>query len=188
MDMELTQRLIENTRLVPNRTILLEHFPKHAVVAEVGVDEGRYSEKILAITTPRVLHLIDPWDSKRYGEGKMKIIGDKFKNQIDSGQVVIHRGRCVDILKGFEDDYFDWVYLDASHRYRETLEELELCRLKVRSGGLIAGHDYAAGNVDRAIRYGVVEAVNEICNKYDYRLAFLTNEARRYLSFALRKA
>ncbi|MBI1986511.1 MAG: class I SAM-dependent methyltransferase, partial [Rhodospirillales bacterium] len=41
---------------------------------------------------------------------------------------------------------------------------------------------------DQAIRYGVVEAVNEICNKYDYRLAFLTNEARRYLSFALQKA
>ncbi len=186
--MELSQRHIEDTKLVPNRTVLLEHFPKNAVVAEVGVDEGRYSEKILAITKPRTLHLIDPWDSKRYGQGKMKAIGRKFKNQIDAGQVVVHRGRCADVLKEFEDDYFDWVYLDASHRYRETLDELELCHLKVKSGGLIAGHDYSAGNVDRAIHYGVVEAVNEICNKYDYRLAFLTNEARRFLSFALCKS
>lgn len=185
--MELTHRHIEDTKLVANRTVLLEYFPKHAVVAEVGVDEGRYSEKILAIAAPRVLHLIDPWDSERYGESKMEIVGDKFKKQVDSGQVVIHRGRCVDVLKGFADDYFDWVYLDASHRYRDTLEELEMCRLKVKDGGLIAGHDYAAGNVDRAIRYGVVEAVNEICSKYDYRLAYLTNESRRYLSFALRK-
>jgi hypothetical protein len=185
--MELTQRHIENTKLVPNRTILLKHFPKNAVVAEVGVDEGRYSEKILAIAAPRVLHLIDPWESNRYGEGKMKIVGDRFKAHIDSGQVVIHRGHCVDVLRGFADDYFDWVYLDASHRYRETLEELELCRLKVKDGGLIAGHDYTAGNVARAVRYGVVEAVNEICNKYDYRLAYLTNEARRFLSFALQK-
>jgi hypothetical protein len=186
--MELSQRHIENTKLVPNRTVLLEHFPKNAVVAEVGVDEGRYSEKILAIAKPRVLHLIDPWDSKRYGEGKMKVVGDRFKSRIESGQVVVHRGRCADVLKEFNDDYFDWVYLDASHRYRETLEELELCRLKVKRGGLIAGHDYAAGNVDRAIRYGVVEAVNEICDKYDFRLAFLTNEASRHLSFALCKS
>lgn len=185
--MELTQRHIENTKLVPNRARLLEHFPKHAMAAEVGVDEGRFSEKILAIAAPRVLHLIDPWDSKRYGDGKMKAVGDKFKCEISAGQVVIHRGRGVDVLREFDDDTFDWIYLDASHRYRDTLEELELCRLKVKDGGLIAGHDYAAGNVDRGIRYGVVEAVNEICNKYDYRLAYLTNEPGRYLSFALRK-
>jgi len=185
--MELTRRHIEDTKLVPNRKVLLEHFPKNAVVAEVGVDEGRYSEKILAITAPRILHLIDPWESERYGERKMKIVGDKFKNQIDSGQVVVHRGRCVDVLRGFADGCLDWVYLDASHRYQETLEELELCRLKVKGEGLIAGHDYTAGNVERAIRYGVVEAVNEICNNYGYRLAYLTNESRRYLSFALRK-
>lgn len=185
--MELAQRHIENTKLVPNRTVLLEYFPKNAEVAEVGVDEGRYSEKILNITAPRVLHLIDPWDSDRYGDGKMKAVEDKFKKQISSGQVTIHRGRGVEVLKEFPDDTFDWVYLDTTHRYRETLEELELCGMKVKKGGLIAGHDYAAGNVDRALRYGVVDAVNEICAKYDYRLAYLTNEARRYLSFALRK-
>ncbi len=185
--MELAQRHIADTKLVPNRTLLLEHFPKHAVGAEVGVDEARYSEKILAITQPRLLHLIDPWDSTRYGDDKMKMVGDKFKNRIESGQVIIHRGRGVDVLKEFDNATFDWVYLDASHRYQDTLEELELCRLKVKAGGLIAGYDYAAGNVERAIRYGVVEAVNEICNKYDYRLAYLTNESRRHLSFALRK-
>lgn len=185
--MELAPQHIENTKLIPNRTALLEHFPKHAVVAEVGVDEGHYSEKILKITAPRVLHLIDPWDSERYGDDKMRTVADKFKKQIDSGQVVIHRGHGVEVLTEFPDDTFDWVYLDASHRYRETLEELELCRLKVKGGGLIAGHDYTAGNVERAVQYGVVEAVNEFCGKYDYRLAYLTNEVRRYLSFALRK-
>ncbi len=34
-------------------------------------------------------------------------------------------------------------------------------------------------------RHGVVEAVNEFCNKHDWRLAYLTNEARRYLSIAI---
>jgi hypothetical protein len=185
--MELTERHIADTKLVANRFVLLEHFPKDAVVAEVGVDEGKFSEKILAVTEPRVLHLIDPWASKRYGDGKMKVVGDRFKAEIAAGRVVVHRGRGIEVLKEFGDGTFDWVYLDASHRYRDTLEELELCRLKVKPGGLIAGHDYTAGNVKRAIRYGVVEAVNEVCNKYDYRLAYLTNEPGRYLSFALRK-
>ena len=52
-------------------------------------------------------------------------------------------------------------------------------------GTLIAGHDYASGNIESGLPYGVVEAVNEFCNTHDWRLAYLTNEARRYLSFAI---
>lgn len=185
--MELSARHIADITLVANRFVLLERFPKDAVVAEIGVDEGKYSEKILAVAAPRVLHLIDPWESKRYGDGKMKSVTDRFATEIAAGRVAVHRGRGADVLKEFDDGTFDWVYLDASHRYEDTLKELEMCRHKVKPGGLIAGHDYAAGNVDRAIRYGVVEAVNEFCNEHDYRLAYLTNEPGRYLSFALQK-
>ena len=77
--------------------------------------------------------------------------------------------------------------LKGSHTYDDTLAELALCRLKVKDDGIIAGHDYAAGNVERGLRYGVVEAVNETCIEHDMELAYLTNESRRYLSFAIRK-
>lgn len=184
--MELPEKYIKNTKLVPNRTALLEHFPKNAVVAEIGVAEGSYAEKILSITRPRILHLIDAWESERFGEDAMQTVLERFKDPIESGQVVVHRGRSQDVLKTFEDNTFDWVYLDTSHKYGDTLEELELCRRKVKEDGLIAGHDYTAGNVSSALRYGVVEAVNETCVKHDLEMAFLSNEAGRYLSFAIR--
>ncbi len=186
--MELNEKHIENTKLIANRARLLEHFPKNAVVAEIGVAEGKYSEKILSVTEPKELHLIDIWDSGRFGEKAMQAVREKFKEPIDAGRIAVHRGLSLEVLQGFEDGYFDWVYLDTSHRYQETLDELECCRLKVRDGGLIAGHDYASGNIESGLRYGVVEAVNEFCNKHDWRLAYLTNEARRYLSFAITKA
>ncbi len=185
--MELPQRHIENTRLVPDRAHLLEHFPKNAVVAEIGVAEGGFAEKILAITEPKVLHLIDMWQTERFGADALNAFRAKFADKIESGQVVVHRGASVHILSSFDDNTFDWVYLDTSHTYDDTFAELELCRLKVKDDGIIAGHDYAAGNVERGLRYGVVEAVNETCIKHDMELAYLTNESRRYLSFAIRK-
>ena len=36
----------------------------------------------------------------------------------------------------------DWVYLDSSHAYQHTVEELALLRRKVRPGGVIAGDDW----------------------------------------------
>ena len=185
--MELLQRHIENTRLVPNRAHLLEHFPKNSVVAEIGVGEGGFAEKILALTEPKVLHLIDMWQSERFGADALNAVRTKFADKIESGQVVVHRGDAIDILSSLDDNTFDWVYLDTSHTYDDTLAELELCLLKVKDDGIIAGHDYAAGNVERGLRYGVVEAVNETCIKHDMELAYLTNESRRLLSFAIRK-
>jgi hypothetical protein len=43
-----------------DREWLLRSFPKHAICAEVGVYEGRFSELILRITRPNKLNLIDP--------------------------------------------------------------------------------------------------------------------------------
>ncbi len=43
------------------RERLQARMPKGGVVAEIGVWQGRFSERILAITKPAALHLIDPW-------------------------------------------------------------------------------------------------------------------------------
>ena len=85
--MELNEKHIENTKLIANRARLLEHFPKNAVVAEIGVAEGKYSEKILSTTKPKELHLIDIWDSERFGETAMLAVRDKFKEPIDAGRI-----------------------------------------------------------------------------------------------------
>jgi hypothetical protein len=40
------------------------------------------------------------------------------------------------------DGSLDWVFIDANHSYRSVLEDLDAWAPKVKSGGLISGHDY----------------------------------------------
>jgi len=57
----------------------------------------------------------------------------------------------------------------------------------IKSGGIIAGHDYTIGNWVDGYRYGVIEAVNEFCVNDDWEMIFLTAETDQYRSFAIRK-
>ena len=184
---KLQQKHVNNLKVVLDREALIKLLPKDGIVAELGVDEGDFSSKILTLSNPKKLYLIDAWGSKRYNEYKMRKVEKRFKDYIRSGRVIIKRGISDVILKTFEDASFDWVYIDTAHSYEQTKKELELCRLKVKDGGLISGHDYCMGNIDKALHYGVVQAVNQFCVKYNWEFIFLTHETNRNLSFGIRK-
>jgi len=184
---KLRSRHIQNLRVVATRFKLLKLLPANGTVAEVGVDEGNYSEKILALSNPRRLHLIDSWGSERFGEEKFNKVAGRFKAELESGRVVINRGISYDELEKFPDAYLDWVYLDTSHTYEDTARELEVSRPKVKKDGLIAGHDYTTGNITMPLKYGVIQAVNEFCIEHDWEMIYLTHEPSRYLTYVLRR-
>ena len=117
----------------------------------------------------------------------MNYVIKRFQKEIDDGTVTIKRGRSEKELKKFDNKYFDWVYIDTAHSYNQTVKELELCRMKVKDGGIIAGHDYCQGNINDALAYGVVQAVNQFCIKFDWEIIYLTHETDRFLSFAIKK-
>jgi predicted O-methyltransferase YrrM len=183
----LPQEYLEGTMLVSDRVLLLDRLPKGGAVAELGVDEGGYSREILARCMPEKLYLIDCWESRRYHDGKRQAVERRFASEIASGQVEILHGESLDMLSRLPDASLDWIYIDTSHRYQQTCRELEASLKKVKPDGYIAGHDYAVGNHSKHLYYGVIRAVNEFCLKHGWRLAFLTNEPDRYLSFVLRK-
>lgn len=58
--------------------------------------------------------------------------------------------------------FFDFVYIDTSHFYQNTLDEIRAWLPLVRKGGIIGGHDYAA---TRQEHQGVRKAVDEIFGK-----------------------
>lgn len=60
--------------------------------------------------------------------------------------------------KHYEDEYFDIVYIDASHEYKYVKEDILNWLPKVKKGGIICGDDYIYGWP------GVIKAVNEIFN------------------------
>ncbi|KAA3438473.1 class I SAM-dependent methyltransferase [Rufibacter hautae] len=178
---------IKNTKLLSNRVELLRLLPKHGVVAELGVDQGGFSELILKLCEPQKLHLVDLWDSERYNQNKRKHVEDKFKTEIGSGRVKINLGFSTEVVARFENSYFDWVYIDTDHSYKTTIKELEILRPKIKPGGIIAGHDFIIGNWDGIVRYGVIEAVYEFCSKYNWEILYLTMEIDNHPSFAIRE-
>lgn len=183
---DLSMEHIKNLKVVTNKPALLDFLPKHSIVGEIGVSKGGYSEKILAQTQPQQLFLIDSWSSGIY-QSYREIVEEKFKKEIALRQIHIRQGMSTEELEKFDDGFFDWLYLDSDHRYENISKELEICRRKVKKGGIIAGHDYVTGAWLSRRRYGVVEAVNEFCNKYQWEMIFLTNERHRHLSYALRE-
>lgn len=184
---ELQARHIQSLEVYIDREALLADLPKGSVVAEIGVAEGDFSEQILSIALPAKLHLIDSWSHDERYLGLTKAIAERFARQLAANQVQIHQGYSTKQLGQFEDGTFDWVYLDTGHEYEATAQELELCRMKVKKGGIIAGHDYVTGYWMEHIRYGVIEAVHEFCLKHHWEMIGLTHETHRHLSYALRE-
>ena len=137
------------------RLFLLKKMPRSAVCAEIGVWKADFSIRIQELTSPKELHLIDPWEfqnefpERMYGgsvaknQMDMDRIHENVRNKFNSYQnVIIHRGDSNKILPEFANAYFDWVYIDGNHDYEYVLKDLRSCLSKVKPGGIIAGDDY----------------------------------------------
>lgn len=126
--------------------------PKGGVGAELGVFKGRFSHVLLEGSKARRLHLVDPWylltPRWHWGIGDRSTVGAvrrilrRWHAEIEAGRVVVHIGDDREVLASLDDHSLDWVYVDSSHDYQHTVEELALLRHKVRPGGIIAGDDW----------------------------------------------
>jgi hypothetical protein len=184
---ELRPMHVSNARLLTSREELLELLPKNGVVAELGVDEGHFSKKIFTINKPKKLHLIDFWGSKRFNQKKKAGVENLFAEEISTKTVEINLGLSTTVVYQFNAEYFDWIYIDTTHAYQLTIDELEAYRSKIKKGGIIAGHDYIVGNWNGVVRYGVIEAVHEFCVRHNWEILYITTELNNHPSFAIRE-
>jgi hypothetical protein len=69
-EIPLTENNMRNCELLLNRSILLSRLKMGGIIAEIGVDQAVFSEQILKVTEPALLHLVDSWRSERYHAGK----------------------------------------------------------------------------------------------------------------------
>ena len=184
---ELQDHHIENAKVLINREALLHKLHGKAVVAELGVNKGQFSQNIINICCPCKLHLIDTWGTDRYNQTDRKYVEEKFSKLIDETIVEINQGLSTQVLKEFDDNYFDWVYLDTAHTYEITHEELILLGKKVKIDGIIGGHDYTTRSRSSAMKYGVIEAVHEFCVTNNWEFVYITLEWHGHNSFAIKR-
>lgn len=151
------------------RLRMLEALPKGGVGAEVGVFSGTFTPYILAVTQPRRLLLIDPWerciDDPTTAEAQplhhdtalMRSLRARVTARLaDQPAIEIIHDFSIPALSRLDDDALDWVYLDGNHMHAAVAADLRLAARKVRLGGIIAGDDYLwAHGDDRPVRRAV---------------------------------
>jgi hypothetical protein len=160
---------------VEGRRRILGLLDPGTIGVELGVFTGLFSEVILETVRPAVLHLVDPWWST-FGEtypdwgaytdhGRLptrvayEATLARVARAAGDCDVEVHVATSAEWLGGIADASLDWAYVDSTHYYRETLEELQLLVRKVRRGGLVLGDDWRPNTGDP--HHGVFRAVHE---------------------------
>jgi len=161
------------------RLDLLDSLPKGGICCELGVFRGDFSQEILQRVKPKQLYLVDLWEGQmcsgdRNGEGVHWIYLPtellKLKARLQySPEATIVQQDSVRFLRGLEEETLDWVYIDSSHNYDHTLEELSASLQCVKRGGFIMGHDYHP-------QFGVFAAVDRFVTHYGYELILLDGD------------
>jgi len=140
----------------------IEHLKnKNILAAEVGTHNGRHA-KLLLKHLPNIskLYLIDFWKAysdypvQDYQSQDCEMTKNAFRG---NDKVEIIAGDSVKVAGRFADNYFDFVYIDAAHDHASVKNDILAWKPKVKSGGILAGHDY-----DYKDTPGVKQAVDEI--------------------------
>jgi len=163
----------------------MKYLPHNAVCAEFGVAAGGFSKEILRRLSPKKLYLVDPY-WKEYGDhyswNRKSIMATwnhavKRVRQYDTNKVV---AMVVDydynFLADLPDNFFDWIYLDSTHNYEDTLRELDLMACKVKDEGMLAGHDWLPNPNNK--HHGVYKAINEWLVLNPYYLYYLDHKTQ----------
>jgi len=70
-------------------------------------------------------------------------------------------GKSPEYAENFENNYFDFIYIDGDHLYESVIADLKGWWPKLKDGGIMAGDDYVFVLNPAEGQYGVVEAVEE---------------------------
>jgi hypothetical protein len=139
------------------------------VGVELGVCTGKFSLNIIETYNFKQFFMIDIWPERRTGprakkwkakkerwlaSGKSKeqyitthinhyISLIKYSKQCTKTDVIPLRGYFKEFVQWFEDEYFDFIYIDGlAHTGQESGQTIRDWLPKIKSTGIICGHDY----------------------------------------------
>jgi len=151
------------TNLDQDRGYLANQFK--GIGAEIGVEEGVYSDTICKNQNVKKLYAIDAW--KSYRQYRDHTRQEKLERFYRIAQIRLEPFNCDlvrkfsrDAVEDFMDESLDFVYIDANHSYKYVYEDMTVWSKKVKKGGIVAGHDYIKRKGQNHI-YGVVSAVKD---------------------------
>lgn len=114
-----------------------------AIGVELGVAEGKFSNKLLQHGNFSHLYGVDIYAGDR-GHDNAQYNAALERLSAFEGKYTLIRKKFIDACKDFEDNYFDFIYIDGyAHTGQEGGETLESWYPKLKAGGIFSGDDYS---------------------------------------------
>ena len=167
------ERFFPKWSVRPSTSFMKYHFNSHSLTGvEIGSQYGYNAYSLLKqLRNLSLLYLVDPYASyDEYTESwatndGVNVAFEKAKKIVSPYQLKTR------FIRKFSDEavddipnIVDFVYIDGNHDYEFVKQDIDLYYPRVRSGGVLCGHDFATHEL------GVCRAVVEFVNEYDLEL------------------
>ena len=123
---------------------------------ELGVQSGKFSYWTLTQwTNCTEYHLVDLWGHQENYEDvanvdqvkQEKLYQDTLRDLREYKEKLhVCRNYTSECVKRYDDEYFDYIYVDARHDFKGVWEDLVAYWPKLKVGGIMAGHDYVTND------------------------------------------
>lgn len=165
-----------------------KRLPENPVCVEIGVYRGDFSQMILDELNPRSLLLVDTWAEGEftYDSGQktqysthedLMFVFNRFAQYMPYRKVMTCEVSSEVARKQCKWCVFDFVYIDATHRYESVKQDLEMWETTTSKDCLLCGHDY-----NSVVFTGVKKAVDEFIET-GWEMILLSDEG----DFALKR-
>ena len=94
----------------------------------------------------------------------LKSLQEHYKEEEKSGRIIFKKGFSYDVIDDFPDNYFDYIFIDATHLYESVKSDLNNYLPKLKKSGLMCGHDYSVNPA-----FSVIPAVDEFVEETDFK-------------------
>ncbi len=167
---DIPKECFEGAVLCSDRVSAIKLLPANGLYCEVGVAYGEFTDKVIEMLHPKEVHLVDrfdiPMDFDYWGKTYLRDTGLPHllyirKKYPDHDRVKLHVGDSSVALSKLTDNYFDIIYVDAGHTYKEVTKDIEQSFRVIKNGGYIIFNDYTYISPTEQMGYGVYKAVNE---------------------------
>ena len=136
---------------IPNssRTVLAQLFRDlgYRIGAEIGTLGGQYAKNLKRNNPDLTLYCVDPWEIydgiQYFDQSKLTKYYNRAVKLLE-GYKNVHfiKKKSMDAVKDFEDGSLDFVYIDGNHELEYVINDIIHWSKKIRTGGLVSGHDY----------------------------------------------
>jgi len=155
--------------MIKNVAITLDaHFPnEHKSMLEIGSYMGESTMMFAASHAFETIITIDPLEGKEkfndiFGYD-WETVRKEFNNNTRMFNNIRHiRDYSYNVVDSIPDNSLHYIYIDGDHEYKSVKYDIEMFLPKLKSGGIISGHDYFAEAFP-----GVVRAVNDLIGRPD---------------------